>query len=477
MATPTLPDAILFEQMEQVFQGNSSNKSKSSGKIGDDYIAFDDDDTIEDVEMVEVKPKPKVGKSNDKRPSEPSKEKNSLQLKDKQESFNKKLPPLKQKIFFPKAPWMPRDVATAYGYLTGNRQNWLHFSERLHRELQDLSAYLAPTPAEATARSLLIKKCDAVVKKLFPGMRVECFGSVDTGLYLPTSDVDLVVVSDSSIDVMDPLIAPPLRKLARALIKASVAEPRSVQIISRARVPIIKFTDRLSGLPVDISFNVASGLEGARFLKSKLIEFPALKPLLRFLKLFLHLRGLNEVFRGGLGSFSAACLMLSFLQIHPLVQLGYLRPEDNLGILLMEFLELYGKHFNYERVGITVGIDTESSNVKSNNSAGTTKFFGYYDKEDLEFANESRPSLLSIQDPQCPSNDLARPSFAIASVRQAFEHAFGVLTAAAGELDAAREAKEPWQRGRTDGSILAGLIRLPQELIQQREFIERVFRH
>lgn len=438
------------------------NVRQTGGEIGDDYIAFDD---IEEL-------KESTDREADKPEEQPSKEKplESKHSKEPKESKPAPKPKLNQKIFHPKAQWLTSKPSD-YGYLSGPRSSWLHFSERLHRELLDLSDYLAPTPAESTARALLIKKCDAVVRKLFPGMRIECFGSVETGLYLPTSDVDLVVIPvDSSINEPDPLIAPPLRRLARALIKAGVAEGRSVQVISRARVPIIKFTDKLTGLPCDISFNVASGLDGARFLKQKLAQYPGMKPLLRFLKLFLHLRGLNEVFRGGLGSFSTACLLLSFLQIHPLLQLGYVEAHENLGVLLMEFLQLYGRQMNFERVGITVGLDEKNSQEKK-------QFFGYYDKADLDFYNESRPGLLSIQDPQSPSNDLARPSFGIASVRQAFEHAFNHLSAAALELDTLAHDKEAqqWQRQRTDGSILAGLIRLPEDFLQQRAYIERIF--
>jgi non-canonical poly(A) RNA polymerase PAPD5/7 len=43
--------------------------------------------------------------------------------------------------------------------------------------------------------------------------------------------------------------------------------------------------------------------------------------------------------------------------MHPLVQTGQIRAEENLGVLLMEFLELYGVNFAYEKVGIRVTRD------------------------------------------------------------------------------------------------------------------------
>lgn len=470
---------------------------KVAGNIGDDFIAFDFSEEEEaeeqEHEQGEEEAEPGVKRRGtesingdapvNKKSTGPSKSKQSPT--DLRTEVKKKL----GKLFHHRAPWFPghlrtgsRELAEHYGFLSAPGSKRKHFSERLHQELIDLADYLSPTPEESAARDLIVRKCDAVVRKLFPGKRIECFGSFETGLYLPTSDIDLVVIpvsgnlQDLSEDDSD-LIRPPLRKLARALIKAGIADSRSVQVIGKARVPIIKFTDRLTGHAVDISFNIASGLDGARFLKEQLTIYPALRPLLLFLKLFLDLRGLNEVFRGGLGSFSTACLLISFFQLHPLIQLGYLRAEDNLGVLLLEFLELYGRLLHYEKVGISVGIDAKSRDGSihlSNSSNFQSKIdvpYGYYDKMDRGFFNESRPGLLSIQDPQSPGNDLARPSFSIASVRQAFEHAFNLLTAAAHEIDQFPESSGSYNR--TDGSLLASLIAIPEKITKHREYIKR----
>jgi non-canonical poly(A) RNA polymerase PAPD5/7 len=43
--------------------------------------------------------------------------------------------------------------------------------------------------------------------------------------------------------------------------------------------------------------------------------------------------------------------------MHPLVQEKRIDPQENLGVLLIEFLELYGKHFNYDDLGI--GLDRD----------------------------------------------------------------------------------------------------------------------
>lgn len=60
------------------------------------------------------------------------------------------------------------------------------------------------------------------------------------------------------------------------------------------------------------------------------------------------------MFSGGLGSYALTSLIVSFLQLHPKIQSGEIKQEENLGILLIEFFELYGKRFQYDTVGISV---------------------------------------------------------------------------------------------------------------------------
>jgi len=42
--------------------------------------------------------------------------------------------------------------------------------------------------------------------------------------------------------------------------------------------------------------------------------------------------------------------------MHPCVQNKQIIPQENLGVLLLEFLELFGRHFNFEEVGLGVSL-------------------------------------------------------------------------------------------------------------------------
>ena len=59
-----------------------------------------------------------------------------------------------------------------------------------------------------------------------------------------------------------------------------------------------------------------------------------------------------QVFTGGLSSYALILLLVSFLQLHTRVDPS--KANANLGVLLVEFFECYGKHFNYFKCGIRV---------------------------------------------------------------------------------------------------------------------------
>ena len=113
--------------------------------------------------------------------------------------------------------------------------------------------------------------------------------------------------------------------------------------------------------------------------------YPALPYLVLVLKQFLLQRDLNEVFTGGISSYSLILLTVSFLQLHPRVDATH--RDANLGVLLVEFFELYGRHFNYLKTAIRV------------NGGGS---YVSKDKIQKEMDNGYRPSLLCIEDPLNP---------------------------------------------------------------------------
>lgn len=148
-----------------------------------------------------------------------------------------------------------------------------------------------------------------------------------------------------------------LHRLASLLLTSSLAEPSSLVVIAKARVPIVKFVTRYGGFSVDMSVNQKNGVDAAVRVRGLLEDFafrtsewvepgandskgsgkgkgkavePVAAPspddldvvdhgvaraLVLLVKAFLNQRGMNEVFTGGLGSYSIICLVVSFLQV------------------------------------------------------------------------------------------------------------------------------------------------------------------
>uniref|UniRef100_A0A8C4E3K3 Terminal nucleotidyltransferase 4A n=1 Tax=Dicentrarchus labrax TaxID=13489 RepID=A0A8C4E3K3_DICLA len=298
---------------------------------------------------------------------------------------------------------------------------------------------MSPRPEEAAMRKEVVNRIEMIIKELWPTADVQIFGSFSTGLYLPTSDIDLVVFGKWE--------RPPLQELEQALRKHNVAEPFSIKVLDKATVPIIKLTDQETEVKVDISFNVETGVKAASFIKDYVKMYPVLPYLIFVLKQFLLQRDLNEVFTGGISSYSLILMVISFLQLHPRIDAR--NPNENLGVLLIEFFELYGRHFNYLKTGIRI----------KNGGA-------YIAKEEIMKAmtNGYRPSMLCIEDPLLPGNDVGRGSYGAIHVKQVFDYAYTVLSHAVSPLARSYPNKD-------SESTLGRIIRLTQEVIDYREWI------
>ncbi|KAM3596383.1 uncharacterized protein V6R79_013630 [Siganus canaliculatus] len=309
----------------------------------------------------------------------------------------------------------------------------------LHEEVMDFYNYMSPRPEEAAMRKEVVNRIEMIIKELWPTADVQIFGSFSTGLYLPTSDIDLVVFGKWE--------RPPLQELEQALRKHNVAEPCSIKVLDKATVPIIKLTDQETDVKVDISFNVETGVKAASFIKDYIKMYPVLPYLIFVLKQFLLQRDLNEVFTGGISSYSLILMVISFLQLHSRIDAR--NPNENLGVLLIEFFELYGRHFNYLKTGIRI----------KNGGA-------YIAKEEIMKAmnNGYRPSMLCIEDPLLPGNDVGRGSYGAMHVKQVFDYAYTVLSHAVSPLARSYPNKD-------SESTLGRIIRLTPEVIKYREWI------
>ncbi|KAL7058388.1 hypothetical protein AAHC03_016875 [Spirometra sp. Aus1] len=303
----------------------------------------------------------------------------------------------------------------------------------LHDEIIDFVTYISPTPEEHWVREIVVAKVKNIVYRLWPECHIDVFGSYKTGLYLPTSDIDMVIFGKWE--------ALPLRTLENALRMSGVAS--DIRVLSRATVPIVKLTDVDTGLHVDISFNMINSVRAADMIRDYLGVYPCLQHLVFVLKQFLLQRDLNEVWTGGISSYALILMTISFLQNSVPKRTEI---EDlNLGTLLIEVFELYGSKFNYMTTAIRVrdgGAYIRKEEVQKNMEPG------------------SAASILCIEDPLCPGNDVGRRSYGALQVKKAFGYAFTVLKSAV--------LSQTASTGSHGDSILARIIRISHTTEESR---------
>ena len=265
-------------------------------------------------------------------------------------------------------------------WVSANRRYSRNMITRLDQEIMDFAKYIRPTIGEVTMRNFTLQRLKQTVALLVKEPDLYCFGSFAYDLYLPHSDLDVVVVGDFVVPRC-------LHDLESALETHGIG--RNITVIAFSKVPIVKYTDTVTNFQVDVSFNMTNGVEAVlvvrKMLNDKVLKEPT-RVLMYVLKQFLHQRNLNEVFSGGIGSYSLLCMIISFLKMHPKIQTKRIDPMKNIGILLLEFLELYGKNFNYSTVGLQV-------------SPSINRYFPRSDRNDAR----GRKSVLFITDPQDPS--------------------------------------------------------------------------
>lgn len=311
----------------------------------------------------------------------------------------------------------------------------------LTTEITDFVRYISPSADEIRARNELIQNLRRHISGMWPDAELLCFGSYATDLYLPGSDIDCVVVTKRG---------PPRYDTKNALYKlTSYIRSHGLGIevvpIAKAKVPIIKFVDPRTRIHIDVSFERTNGLTAAKLIIEWIRTTPGLRELVLVVKQFLASRRLNEVHTGGLGGFAIICLVYAFLKLHPRLATSSIDPLENLGVLLIEFLELYGYNFGYDNVALAFTTPAPGSKTPPQPM--------YIPKSaNASLLNRSMFAL-SIQDPHDPLNNITRGTYNLRDIKRAFGGAFELLVNQCYTLQGS-----PF-KDRLGQSILGGIIK------------------
>ncbi|KAF7718353.1 Uncharacterized protein PECH_001053 [Penicillium ucsense] len=334
--------------------------------------------------------------------------------------------------------WLPFKDQNATPWMVSEPS--LNVAARLQNEILAFYQWVKPQRFEQIVRQDVVDRLERAFQKRYSGVTVHAFGSFASGMYLPTADIDLVLLSTSFANKGIRAFGDrrgQIYAFAAFVRTSGLAVDGTVEAIAHARVPILKWVDKLTGLRVDLSFDNDSGLLANRTFQEWSEQYPMMPVLVSVVKQFLLLRGLNEVPTGGLGGFSITCIVTSLLQHMPR------KEQENIGAILMEFFYFYGKIFNYEKTGIRMHPP------------------GYYNKT---FEKSDR---LSIEDPNNPANDISGGTKEVELIFRTFRSAYWNL-----------RDRMDWinDHGKRDASILDAIIAANyDEYLDQRDQLRRIF--
>ncbi|CAG8720359.1 26180_t:CDS:2, partial [Racocetra persica] len=325
-------------------------------------------------------------------------------------------------------PWLIQDPNVKYTSVT----------QRLHYEIIELVNYLLPTDIERLLRAFVIKRIELVIKEHFQKAEVMVFGSVNTGLYIPTSDIDIACFIHA-----EPKSA--IFTIAKLFETLNISADKST-MVTLAEVPIMKFQEYYTKFNVDICINQISGCYSAVAIRRYMERWPSLGTLVIAAKCFLTHHKLD-------------------CPLHPKIQTGRIIPDDeNLGVLLIEFFELYGVDFNYKQLAIRVERDDDLG-----------MGIGYCKKENEPWATKC-PEKLCIQDPIQKSNDIAKDTTIMPKIRGHFERAFNTLVNRICVLERSLSRNGDIIVDLHKQSILSSILFIRREIINRRRKLHNDFR-
>uniref|UniRef100_A0AAY4BNN4 polynucleotide adenylyltransferase n=1 Tax=Denticeps clupeoides TaxID=299321 RepID=A0AAY4BNN4_9TELE len=218
------------------------------------------------------------------------------------------------------------------------------------------------------------------IQRIFPCSRVYLAGSSLNGFGSRTSDADLcLVINEGSVSKKAHAVhvLSRVQKLFHSL--SYIQRPQLIQ----AKVPILKFKDKFSGVEFDLNVNNIVGIRNTFLLRTYAYIENRVRPIVLVIKKWAKFNGINDASHGTLSSYTLVLMVLHYLQtlpapVIPCLQMDY--PEcfdplmdihcvpngsrnipgfismnqSSLGELVLGFLKYYATTFKWDKYVISV---------------------------------------------------------------------------------------------------------------------------
>ncbi|KAL9434995.1 hypothetical protein AB3S75_021290 [Citrus x aurantiifolia] len=178
---------------------------------------------------------------------------------------------------------------------------------RLNAPFLAIYESLIPAEEEKAKQKKLLTLLEKLVCKEWPDARLYLYGSCANSFGVSKSDIDVcLAINDSEINKSEVLL-----KLADILQSDNL---QNVQALTRARVPIVKLMDPVTGISCDICINNLLAVVNTKLLRDYAQIDVRLQQLAFIVKHWAKSRGVNVTYQGTLSSYAYVLMCIHFLQ-------------------------------------------------------------------------------------------------------------------------------------------------------------------
>lgn len=330
-------------------------------------------------------------------------------------------------------------------------------------------SYMEPTAHEMALRMDLVERFTKLIASFKINATVRPVGSYVTGLYLPTSDIDMVLTFETGTTGSYGLMSMPSSyskyELSSVLSKIQASGfATKVDNVLQASVPLIRITDKKTGLEIDLTAADTHGVKATEaVLKWTKEDGELVKALIAVVKMFLGIRKCGTTYTGGINSYVLVWMVVAWVHLEwPAVkekarQMSTMDDNDLSGLTsALQVLSVHNTTINSGRAphratGVAGTSTARPVRLQMPEDFGNAlkaflKFYGEsFDYYTRAIKIEPKPAyqiktyrysryprtqqyLLSITDPVDSSIDMGEKAYAIKHVQASFKEAYKTIS-------------------------------------------------
>uniref|UniRef100_A0A8C5N2F1 polynucleotide adenylyltransferase n=1 Tax=Leptobrachium leishanense TaxID=445787 RepID=A0A8C5N2F1_9ANUR len=187
--------------------------------------------------------------------------------------------------------------------------------DKLSQQIMELFQACQQQLSDLKKKDVCRAELQREIQHIFPQSRLYLVGSSLNGFGSRSSDADLCMVMNEEL-LNQKTEAMHILSLLQIHFYSRLSYIERPQLI-RAKVPIVKFRDKISGVEFDLNVNNVVGIRNTFLLRSYAHIEGRVRPLVLVAKKWASHHGINDASRGTLSSYSLVLMVLHYLQTRP----------------------------------------------------------------------------------------------------------------------------------------------------------------